>query len=132
MENKSACSVVCLDVHSLRVWLYNYPEIFFSVFQVFTYFMHTKPQSWKDKYVAGYVALSAPLAGAAKLFRLYASGELFCAVIWSFQVPLSSEVGLQSFYLIIITLLFPVGIFIIYCEYIAVVKKSILVVQIHK
>ena len=39
--------------------------------------MHTKPQSWKDKYVAGYVALSAPLAGAAKLFRLYASGELF-------------------------------------------------------
>ena len=99
MENRSACSVVCLDVQlfSERVRWYNYPEMFFSVFQVFTYFMHTKPQSWKDKYVAGYVALSAPLAGAAKLFRLYASGELFCAVIWSFQVPLSSKVAYSPY-----------------------------------
>lgn len=45
------------------------------VFQVFTYFMSTKPQSWKDKYVAGYVATSAPLGGAAKIFRLFISGE---------------------------------------------------------
>ena len=73
---------------------YILPDIFFSVFQVFTYFMHTKPQSWKDKYVAGYVALSAPLAGAAKLFRLYASGELFRAVIWPFLVPTSVFRGL--------------------------------------
>jgi len=33
------------------------------------------PQDWKDKYVAGYVAVAAPLGGAAKLFRLYVSGE---------------------------------------------------------
>ena len=115
------CTVILRE----RVWWYNYPEMFFSVFQVFTYFMHTKPQSWKDKYVAGYVALSAPLAGAAKLFRLYASGELFCAVIWSFQVPLSSEVayGPFTYYYSVIS-----SRYIIYCEYIAVVKKSILVV----
>ena len=36
--------------------------------------MSTKTQAWKDKYVSGYVALSAPLGGAAKLFRLFVSG----------------------------------------------------------
>jgi len=44
--------------------------------QVFTYFLSTKTQAWKDKYVAGYVAMSAPLGGAAKLFRLYISGKM--------------------------------------------------------
>ncbi|XP_067929770.1 lysosomal phospholipase A and acyltransferase-like [Watersipora subatra] len=42
---------------------------------VFVHFMSTKSQSWKDKYVSGYVALSAPLGGAAKLFRLFVSGD---------------------------------------------------------
>lgn len=48
---------------------------------VFTYFMATKQQSWKDKYVAGYVALSGPLGGAAKLFRLFVSGRKIARII---------------------------------------------------
>lgn len=60
------CVKTCSSWQTLTVYLFS---------QVFTYFMSTKPQSWKDKYVSGYVALAGPLGGASKVFRVIISGK---------------------------------------------------------
>lgn len=39
------------------------------------YFLNHQPQSWKDKYIRGFISLGAPWGGAVKPLRVLASGE---------------------------------------------------------
>lgn len=39
------------------------------------YFLNHKPQSWKDKYIKGFISLGAPWGGAVKTLRVLASGN---------------------------------------------------------
>lgn len=39
------------------------------------YFLNHRPQSWKDKYVKGFISLGAPWGGAVKTLRVLASGN---------------------------------------------------------
>lgn len=44
------------------------------------YFLNHKPQSWKDKYIKGFISLGAPWGGAVKTLRVLASGNLLLAL----------------------------------------------------
>lgn len=39
------------------------------------YFLNHMEQSWKDKYIQSFAPISSPFAGAAKIMRLFASGD---------------------------------------------------------
>ncbi|XP_054632343.1 phosphatidylcholine-sterol acyltransferase [Dunckerocampus dactyliophorus] len=39
------------------------------------YFLNSQPQSWKDKYIRGFISLAAPWGGAVKVLKVMASGD---------------------------------------------------------
>lgn len=53
--------------------------------QYILYFLNHKPQSWKDKYVKGFISLGAPWGGAVKTLRVLASGKIVTFLIFQLK-----------------------------------------------
>lgn len=56
------------------------------------YFLNHKPQSWKDKYIKGFISLGAPWGGAVKTLRVLASGN---APFISRSIPRRSQLNVS-------------------------------------
>lgn len=52
------------------------------------YFLNHKPQSWKDKYIKGFISLGAPWGGAVKTLRVLASGNAHLFNVFNIQAGL--------------------------------------------
>lgn len=57
------------------------------------YFLNHKPQSWKDKYIKGFISLGAPWGGAVKTLRVLASGN--APLIFQF-IPCQSQLNVTK------------------------------------
>lgn len=46
------------------------------------YFLLRQPQSWKDRFIDGFISLGAPWGGSIKPMLVVASGEFTCILWW--------------------------------------------------
>lgn len=47
------------------------------------YFLLRQPQSWKDRFIDGFISLAAPWGGSIKPLLILASGEITCILWWN-------------------------------------------------